>query len=37
MSSRLPQWIKDAKNREELLKTINRLEKKLKEIEPQER
>lgn len=37
MSSRLPQWIKDAKNREELLKTINRLEKKLKETEPQER
>ena len=33
MTSRLPQWVKDAKNRDELLKIIARLEKKLEEIE----
>lgn len=33
MTSRLPQWVKDAKNRDELLKTIARLEKKFEEIE----
>lgn len=37
MSSRLPQWVKDTKNRKELLKTINRLEKKCREIDTQGR
>lgn len=32
MSSRLPQWIKDAKNRDELLKIIGRLEERLEKI-----